>query len=92
MLNHEIVYMSIRNLKFYPISPGQCRAARALLDITQSELADLAGLGLSTIVDFEKSRRDVSREAVLSLQKALHEAGIQFIARNGGGTGVRLRN
>ena len=79
-------------MKLYPITPGQCRAARVLLDITQPALAELAGLGLSTIVDFEKSRRDVSREAVLSLQRALQEAGIQFIARNGGGPGVRLRN
>jgi DNA-binding XRE family transcriptional regulator len=44
----------------YSITSGQCRAARALLDITQPELAEAAGLGLSTIVDFEKSRRDVS--------------------------------
>jgi transcriptional regulator with XRE-family HTH domain len=90
-LNHENIYVSISKIRFYPITPGQCRAARALLDITQPELADLAGLGLSTIVDFEKSRRDVSREAVLSLQRALYEAGIQFIARNGGGPGVRLK-
>lgn len=75
----------------YTITPGQCRAARALLDITQPTLAELAGLGLSTIVDFEKSRRDVSRDAVHALQKALEKAGIQFIARDGAGPGVRLR-
>ena len=79
-------------MKLYPISPGQCRAARALLDITQPELAELAGLGVSTVIDFEKSRRDVSRHAALSLPRALEEAGIQFIARNGGGVGVRLRS
>jgi transcriptional regulator with XRE-family HTH domain len=82
--------MSIQKLRLYSITPGQCRAARALLDITQPELADLAGLGLSTVVDFEKSRRDVSRTAVHDLQKALEEAGIQFIDKNGGGPGVRL--
>jgi hypothetical protein len=49
------------------------------------------GLGLSTIVDFEKSRRDVSRTAVHAMQKALEEAGIQFLAKNGAGPGVRLR-
>ena len=59
----------------HSITPGQCRAARALLDITQPELAGAAGLGLSTIVDFEKSRRDVSRAAVLSMQRALEKAG-----------------
>ncbi|MDB5603409.1 MAG: transcriptional regulator, partial [Bradyrhizobium sp.] len=54
-------------------------------------LAEAAGLGLSTIVDFEKSRRDVSRAAVHAMQKALEKAGIQFIPKNGGGAGVRLR-
>ena len=71
----------------HSITSGQCRAARALLDITQPELAEAAGLGLSTIVDFEKSRRDVSRAAVHAIQKALEKAGIQFVAKNGGGTG-----
>jgi transcriptional regulator with XRE-family HTH domain len=88
MLNHLTRTMStgIR----HSITSGQCRAARALLDLTQPELAEAAGLGLSTIVDFEKSRRDVSRAAVHAMQKALEKAGIQFIAKNGGGPGVRL--
>lgn len=78
-------------MKLYAITPGQCRAARALLDLTQPQLADLAGLGLSTIVDFEKSRRDVSQDAALAVQHALENAGVRFIAKNGaGGVGVRL--
>jgi transcriptional regulator with XRE-family HTH domain len=75
----------------YSITPGQCRAARALLDITQPELAEAAGLGLSTIVDFEKSRRDVSRAAVHAMQRALEESGIRFIAKNGGGPASDFR-
>ncbi|WP_040301852.1 helix-turn-helix domain-containing protein [Afipia clevelandensis] len=75
----------------YTITAGQCRAARALLDITQPALAEMAGLGLSTIVDFERSRRDVSRDAVRAVREALEAAGVQFIARNGAGPGVRLR-
>jgi transcriptional regulator with XRE-family HTH domain len=75
----------------YLITPGQCRAARALLDITQPELAEAAGVGLSTVVDFEKSRRDISRAALHAILRALDKAGVQFIARNGGGPGVRLR-
>jgi DNA-binding XRE family transcriptional regulator len=89
ILNHEEIYMSI-GIR-HSITAGQCRAARALLDITQPELAEAAGLGLSTIVDFEKSRRDVSRTAVHAMREALEKAGIQFIAKNGGGPGVRLR-
>lgn len=73
------------------ISPSQCRGARALLDMTQPQLASLAGIGLSTVVDFEKRRRTVSNDAVAKLQKALENAGVVFIAENGGGAGVRLR-
>lgn len=77
-------------MKLYAITPGQCRAARALLDLTQPQLADLAGLGLSTIVDFEKSRRDISQDAAVAIQRALEKAGIKFIAKNDAGPGVRL--
>jgi transcriptional regulator with XRE-family HTH domain len=73
------------------MTPAQCRGARALLAMTQPELARKAGLGLSTIVDFENMRRHVSREAVEAIQVALSRAGVEFIDENGGGEGVRLR-
>ena len=73
------------------ISPAQCRAGRALLEITQTQLAASAGLGLSTVVDFEKQRRQVSPESVETIGRALVSAGIEFIDENGGGPGVRLR-
>ena len=81
--------MSTKNVD--KITPAQARGARALLDITQPELAEKAGLGLSTVVDFEKSRRRVSDEAISAIQQALVSAGIMFIDENGGGAGVRLR-
>jgi hypothetical protein len=56
------------------------------------EFAEAAGLGLSTIVDFEKSRRDVSRAAVHAMQKALEQAGVQFIAKNGRDPGHGCRD
>ena len=59
--------------------------------MTQSELAKLAELGLSTVVDFEKERRQVSIEAVKRIREALKLAGVEFIDENGGGPGVRLR-
>jgi transcriptional regulator with XRE-family HTH domain len=73
------------------ITSDQCRGARALLDMTQPELASAAKLGLSTIVDFEKARRPVSIEAVQAIRSALEHSGIEFIDENGGGPGVRLR-
>jgi len=80
--------MSTKNVE---MSPAQCRAGRALLDMTQSQLAELATLGLSTVVDFEKGRRQVSQSAVETIQSALERAGVDFIEENGGGSGVRLR-
>ena len=65
------------------ITPAQCRAARALIDLTQPDLAERAGLGLSTVVDFEKSRREVSEKAIAQLRAALEQAGVRFIAHNG---------
>ncbi len=72
------------------MTPEQCRAGRALLDLSQPQLAVAAGLGLSTVVDFERSRRRVSAEAIRSIMRALEDAGVEFIHENGGGAGVRL--
>jgi transcriptional regulator with XRE-family HTH domain len=69
----------------------QSKAARALLGMSQPSLAKAAAIGLSTIVDFEKRRRVVSLESVRKIRKALERAGVEFIAENGGGAGVRLR-
>ena len=81
--------MSTENVDL--ITAEQCRGARALLNLTQPELAMASDLGLSTIVDFEKSRRPVSKEAIQTIRVALQRAGVEFIDENGGGPGVRLR-
>jgi transcriptional regulator with XRE-family HTH domain len=73
------------------MTPAQSRAARALLEISQTALAQNAGLGLSTIVDFEKERRQVSEDAISAIAAAFERAGVIFIDENGGGPGVRLR-
>ncbi|MCH4554867.1 helix-turn-helix domain-containing protein [Mesorhizobium jarvisii] len=72
------------------MTPGQARAARSLIDWTQSKLAEAAALGLSTVVDFERGRRQVSIEAIDAMRRALEAAGVEFIPKNGGGAGVRL--
>jgi transcriptional regulator with XRE-family HTH domain len=85
----EAGFVSTENVDV--ITSAQCRSARALLDLTQPELAQAARLGLSTIVDFERKRRDVSVEAINAMRRALEVAGIEFIDENGGGAGVRLK-
>jgi len=73
------------------MTPAQCRAGRALIEWTQPQLAEAAGFGLSTVVDFERGRRQVSAEAIAAIRGALEAAGVEFIPENGSGVGVRLR-
>jgi transcriptional regulator with XRE-family HTH domain len=70
-----------------PVTPAQCKAARALLDITQTRLAQMANAGLTTVVDFELGRRSVSAEKIQDIRLALENLGILFID----GNGVKLR-
>jgi transcriptional regulator with XRE-family HTH domain len=70
------------------MTPSQCRAARALLDWTQPQLAKAAGLGVSTVIDYERDRRRVSKDVVAAIQVALGSAGVEFT--NGKRPGVRL--
>jgi transcriptional regulator with XRE-family HTH domain len=72
----------------------QLKAARSLLGWSQTELAKQAGLSLPTVKRVERESGDgpnVSDEARNKLRAALEKAGIEFIAENGGGPGVRLR-
>jgi transcriptional regulator with XRE-family HTH domain len=74
------------------INSGQSRAARGLLDWTQTDLAEEAGLGLSTVLDFERNRRIVSDKVIFAIQQALESAGVKFIPiSKSGGPGVRLK-
>lgn len=72
------------------MTPSQCRAARALLNMTQPDLATGADVGLSTVVDFEKSRRPMPPETIGKLRKALEAAGVELIPQDTKGAGVRL--
>ena len=75
-----------------PITPEQLRAARALLGWSQTQLAKHAGMSLPTVKRVERaSGPNVSNEARLALRTALDQGGVEFIAENGGGPGVRLR-
>ena len=75
------------------IMAAQLRAARALLRWSGEQLAEMAGVSLVTI------RRGESGEGPVSMMPAnarairatLEAAGVEFIAENGGGAGVRLR-
>ncbi len=72
----------------------QVKAARVMIDFSQDDLAYAAGLSIPTIQRMETSKGPVRGHAVnvWKLQKALEDAGIEFIdADKDRGPGVRLR-
>jgi transcriptional regulator with XRE-family HTH domain len=71
------------------ITPEQSRAARGLLDWSQTELGTRSNLSESTIRDFEKGRRVPTINNLEAIQRALEAAGVEFT--NGDGPGVRMR-
>jgi transcriptional regulator with XRE-family HTH domain len=61
------------------MSPEQCRAARGWLGWTQQELARRAGVGLSTVRDFENGDRTPIPNNLAAITRAIEEAGIRLV-------------
>lgn len=75
------------------LTPSQSRAARGLLDWSQTKLASASNLSESTVRDFEKGRRVPSINNLAAIRYALESAGVIFQAAGEmteGGPGVRL--
>jgi len=74
------------------ITAAQCRAARALADLTQQALAEAAGVSFATLREFEGGRAVPDAATCQALKAALETAGAVFIPEDGqGGAGVRLK-
>ena len=71
------------------ITPAQVRGARAMLNLTQSELAVMAGLRRVAIARFETGVTEPNGSTLERLQAALEVAGIVFIETEAG-AGVLL--
>ena len=79
-------------VKVLLISSAQMRAARGLLGWSQTKLGAEAGMSLQTVKRYETAAgAKVSDDAVEKLRIALESAGVEFIAENGGGPGIRLK-
>ncbi|ATN34104.1 transcriptional regulator [Rhizobium sp. ACO-34A] len=76
------------------ITPEQIRGARAMLGMTQADLAKAAGLSTTGLNNIERGTADPKASTLRAVQAALEEAGILFLSEGAlidGGTGVRLR-
>lgn len=62
-----------------------------MLGMKREDLAVAAEVAHSTLSDFETGRRQPHPRTRAAIRAALESAGVEFIAENGGGPGVRLR-
>lgn len=88
--------MAISNGTKISVSASQVRAARALLGISQDELAEKSGVPKRTVVRFELGEGIPRQSTVEAIADALDRAGISFISDSegegcGSGEGVRFR-
>ena len=67
------------------------RMARAALNWTVRDLAEATGLHRNTITNIEIGRYAGDEKSLERIESVLRKAGVEFIAENGGGPGVRLR-
>lgn len=65
------------------ISSKQIKAARALLDWTQSELADVSGLHLNAINKIENDTGEARLSSLSAIKAACENAGIKFRGQKG---------
>jgi transcriptional regulator with XRE-family HTH domain len=62
-----------------------------MLGMKREDLAVAAEVAHATLTDFEGGKRQPYPRTLTAIRNALEAAGVEFIAENGGGAGVRLR-
>jgi transcriptional regulator with XRE-family HTH domain len=65
--------------------------ARTALSLTVRQAAELTGCSHETIIGIESGRSSIKQSTIDKVRGALEKSGVEFIAENGGGPGVRIR-
>lgn len=73
------------------VTSAQIRGARGLLGWTVRDLAEKSNVHRNTVTNFETGRHSGDPWKLRAMIDAIEAAGVEFIAENGGGPGVRLQ-
>jgi transcriptional regulator with XRE-family HTH domain len=72
------------------ITPQESRAARGLLNWTQTQLAEASLIGLSTVRNFEGEHHETTAANLAAIRAAFEKAGILF-EDDGKYVGVKMK-
>lgn len=70
------------------LTPALCRAARGMLDWSQSDLAERAEVSRSTVKDFEGGAHDLHRSTEAQILRAFSAARVSIRQVEGLGVGL----
>ena len=77
---------------FLMIIVPQIKAARAMLGLSQQELASKSGISVATLNNIERGAQTDPKLSTLSaIRRALEAGGVEFTDETMGGIGVRLK-
>jgi transcriptional regulator with XRE-family HTH domain len=72
------------------ITPQESRAARGLLNWTQTQLAEASLIGVSTVRNFEGEHHETTAANLAAIRTAFEDAGVVF-ENDGKYVGVKLK-
>ena len=72
--------------------PAVCRSARALVGLTQRELASAASISAQTVADYERGARQPHPNNVAAIKGVFEAKGINFIELDGIIVGLDFAN
>jgi transcriptional regulator with XRE-family HTH domain len=67
------------------------RAARALLGLSQAEVAERAEMAVKTIADFERGATSPQPRTLRDIQRIFEQEGIEFLFEGAHAVGLRIR-
>lgn len=73
------------------VNGSQIRAARAWLNLSQDQLAEITGVAKRTIARLERNLTVPHDRTLRDIQQALESRGIVFDFENGVGIGLHIR-
>lgn len=75
----------------FNMTPRVCRAARAILDMTQRDLGVAAGVSAQTVADFERGARTPHLNNLQAIRVAFERQGLTFVMEGNRIVAIDLR-